>query len=706
MFKRVKTILWVATVVLVSSMWTLPVTAGQKEETTATKQPVELEELVVTATRAERAVDMTSQPITIINKEAIETRNAVSVLELLDDVPGISISRSGPTGGQISIRGFNSNDAHSPLFIDGDRFHGRTTLEYMLIDPDRIERIEVIRGPASAMYGTDAMAGMVNVITRKAQGDVNQSFRLQPRLRSLDYSSASNLRSGTIELEGVGNGLDMLLGVSGKKTDDYRSPKGDIPNSDMESYAADLRIGYTLAPGHRVEMTGKYMDVEQGQAGGIGGAPGYPYRLRRQDPLTEKMLKLHYEGLNKALGIEHIEASLFVRRLYTELSTELLARKGNVTKARNYVDGPTYIGGKLFGVRPWWGKNTLTAGLDWYHEHRNALEQESVTYNAQGQLISSKPKAVSSPWELQKNIGLFMHNDWDPSEKWTVSVSGRLDVFITSADVKDSYTGEDETKDYPVTGGIGLIYRPIPIIHFTGNVNTSYKIPTPFAKCSTGIGYEPNPDLDPEKGITYEVGMRLRLPQIKANLTAFQSDYDDLIINRYVNSTIYPGTQASQAQNVGKARTRGVELDVVWSVNNRWKAFMNAAYLHGTDLTNDKPLSYIAPLNGLVGVRYVPDSKAFYIEATNRWSTQKHRIDDAQERRTGGYSVLSLYAGYSLQKLLPSFPDMQLHLAFENILDKAYRNPTTVEDIAYARSITNPLLEPGRSISVSLKSSF
>jgi hemoglobin/transferrin/lactoferrin receptor protein len=680
----------------------------KKEEV---KRQIQLEAMQVTATRTERAIDLTPRSVTLIDKEKIESRNAASALELLDEVPGISFSRAGPLGGQLSIRGFNSNDAKSPLFIDGDRFRGRNTLEYLLLDPTRIERIEIIRGPAAAMYGTDAMGGLINVITRKAEGDVSGPFELIPRLRALNYSSVSNLRGGRLELQGLGNGFDMLLGLAGKKADDYESPEGDIKNSDMETWSADLRLGYTPTQGHRIELSAKYADVEQGQAGGIYGAPGYPYTVRRQEPMKEKMLKLHYEGRNNALGLEHIGASLYARHLYTHMIIEKRPAadpSSGLTRTDSYVDGPLITGGKLFGVRPWGHGHTLTLGVDFLYEDRSGSEKEVTKYDAAGNQTSHSPRTKGGPDSAQTNMGLFAHNDWDPSEQWTVSVGGRVDYFrtTTETDLLPDYEGSTETTDYPVTGSLGIIYRPIPIIHLTANASTTYRAPATYEKFGISPGFDPNPDLKPEKGVTYEVGARLRLPRVTANLTAFHSDYEDLIVRTTIDSTVYPGTRATQRQNVGEACMKGLELDAAWFVNSHWKTFMNAAYLHGTDTNTDTPLAYIAPLNGLVGVRYTPDSKDFYIEATDKWSTKKDHIDENKERETDAYNILNLYAGFDIRKLSSSLPDMELRLAVENILDKAYSNPTTTEDITFDRSITNPLLEPGRCISISLTSRF
>ena len=680
----------------------------EKKETSE-EDVFSLDEIVVTTTRTERAIDLIPKPVSVLNRETIESRNTASVLELLDEVPGVSISRGGPIGGQVNIRGFNSNDSRSPLFIDGDRFRGRNTLEYMVLDPSRIKRIEIIRGPAAAMYGTDAMAGLINVITRKATGDVNGPFTLSPRIRSLMYSSESNLRSGSFELGGAGNGFDMLIGLSGNKAEDYQSPEGEVPNSDLTSWSIDLNLGYSPGQDQRIELSAKYTDVTQGHAGGIYTVPGYPYTVRREDPMTEKMVKLHYEG-DHVLNLDHLEASLYVRRLYTHMIVDKRPKadpSSSLTRVNLYVDRPIITGGKLFGVYPLGRYNSVTIGSDFYFENSDGSEQTVTKYDGQGNEIAYTPRKKTGIDASQDNIGLFIHDDWDPSEKWTVSAGGRLDYFRSAAeDTVPNYEGSTNTTDYPVTGSLGVIYRPFSILQFTMNSSTTYRAPTSTERFEMSSGFEPNPGLNPEKGITHEVGVRLRLSQASANLTAFLSDYKDLIVRKSVDSTIYPGTTATQRQNVGKARIKGFELDASWRINDRWKTFINASYLRGTDTQTDTPLPYIAPFNGLVGARYTPYSRIYYIEATSKWAARKSRIDEAQERETDAYAVLNLYGGVDLKKLSSSLPDMEMRLAFENILDKAYRNPTTTEDITYDRSVTNPLFEPGRRFSVSLTSKF
>lgn len=676
-----------------------------------------MEEVVVTATRSERELDLTSRSVSVVTAEEIEKRNARSAQELLEEVPGVSLSRAGGLVGQIVLRGFNSNDPRAVLFIDGDRFRGRNTLEYTLLDPNQIERIEVLRGPASALYGSDALAGVVNIITRRAHGEVEGPFRLTPRLRALNYHSANDLYGGRVELQGVGRGFDMLLGVNGRRADDYESPRGRIPNSDLETFSGDLRLGYRLRPGHRIELTTKYAEVGAGDAGGISGAPGDPLLRVRREPIRERFIKLGYAGKDPGLGLDQIEASLYVRELYTVIPSENRTQPNRLVELENIVDGPVVLGGKLFGVLPW-GRSLLTVGTDFFHEIRKGTEQSTriTNFNPDGSVagVVVRPRSQTGPDAEQTDIGLFVHNDWDPSERWTVSLGGRVDYIRSATEtdplpdeaLREAFERGKENREMPVTGSLGLIYRPLKIFHVTANVGKAFRAPATFESFGAtrfGTGFlVPNPDLESEEGITYEAGTRLRLTRLHANLTGFYSDYSNLIVRRPVT---FQGLPSSQRQNVGEAEIYGLELDATWLFAERWEAFMNAAHLRGTDTVLNNPLPYIPPINGLVGVRYRA-ARGYYIEGTGKWSLKKDRIDPALERETAGFAVLNLYAGAELWRIFSSLPEMRLTVGLENVLNQTYRQPATVEDVRFPRSNTNPLVEPGRAVSVSLTSRF
>jgi hemoglobin/transferrin/lactoferrin receptor protein len=697
-------------------------TLAQESQATQQVETIDLPEVhvigAVTATRTNRNLDQISKAVTVLTQEHIESRNSRSVQELLEEVPGVSLSRAGGLGGQIVMRGFNSNVPRLLMLVDGDRFRGRNTLEYNVFDPNQIERIEVIRGPSSTMYGPDAMVGVVNIITRRAMGDSSGPFRLAPRIRALDYHSVNQLRGTRGEVEVLGPGVDGLVGMSWRQADDYHSPLGRIQNSAFEQFQADLRVGYSPFAGHRIEMIGKFADVESGRAGGIGGAPGVPLVRQREDPLRESFGKLAYQGRLEALGLDRVEVSVYGRQLHSRLATDNRTQANRMIQSSNFVVGPTVIGGKAFGVKPW-SQGALTVGIDWFRESRKGALAESVTtnMNASGTVtnVTTSPLAQTAPDATQTDLGLFVHHDWDPSPKLTVSTGGRLDYIRTTSntspvlapELSAAYERGKDSTELPLTGAIGLIYRPWDIVHFTANVGKAFRTPSTiesFGSSRQGAGFNiPNPDLKSEEGVTYEVGTRLRLPNVTANLTVFRSDYTNFIIRQPIT---FQGLPSFQNQNAGAARMQGVELDAVWAIAPRWEVLTNAAYLHGTNPDTDTPLSYVPPFNGLLGMRYAMPEVGAYVEATGKWSIRKDRIDAAHERETAGYVVLNLYAGIDLWKVSSVFPEMRLRLALENILNQSFRQSTTVEDIRFPGSNTNPLVEPGRVFSIALTSRF
>jgi hemoglobin/transferrin/lactoferrin receptor protein len=272
--------------------------------------------------------------------------------------------------------------------------------------------------------------------------------------------------------------------------------------------------------------------------------------------------------------------------------------------------------------------------------------------------------------------------------------------------LQQAYDSDNENTDTPVTGSLGAIYRPWKSLHFTANVGKAFRAPGTFESFGSsrqGAGFlVPNPALQSEQALVYEIGARVRLPKLNANLTVFDNDYTNLIVTRPV---VFLGTNSTQRQNVGAARMRGVEVDAAWKFADRWQTSMNAAWLRGTDQVTNRPLPYIPPLNGQFALRYNGPT-GYYVEGVAKWSVRKTRINPTQERETAGFAVLNLYAGADLRKLSPGLPKMRLIVGIENVFNKTYRQPTTVENINFARSNTNPLLEPGRALSISLNSTF
>ncbi|HJW95906.1 MAG TPA: TonB-dependent receptor, partial [Thermoanaerobaculia bacterium] len=486
--------------------------AQDKKDETSPPAPVK-EEITVTGTRFERPIDLTPQSISVLPSEEIHTRPMWNVQSLLEDVPGVSFSRTGAVDGQVVIRGFSSGDSRQVLFIDGDRFRGRVSLEYSFLDPNEIDRLEIIRGPAAALYGADAMNGVVNAITHRATGDpLQKGFSLRPRLYALGVSSTNRLGAARLELEGVGNGFDMLIGGNYRTAGNYDSPRGEIPNSDFTIRSLNARIGYSPTATRRFEVIGKLANVETGRA----NAPGAPLVITRNDPLKEQSLRLAYTESQVSSWIQDVEASLYVRDMNTIIrSRTATAANGNVEFRDTWVIGPTVSGGKLL-ARSVLGKSLLSYGIDLYNENVPPFEDEVRVVNKAGAPVSFSPRADRIRAVVQTDAGAFGHYDWDPSTQLTVSLGGRYDAVRTNIDSKPALDESPQlsaafarsltANDHALTGSAGVIFRPVSALHFVGNISTAFRTPTTFDKSGSGVvgalNTLPNADLKPESSKT------------------------------------------------------------------------------------------------------------------------------------------------------------------------------------------------------------
>lgn len=657
-----------------------------------------------------------TQSVSVVDRQEIDRLNTLSTLDLLARTPGVSVNRAGGIAGTIFLRGLNSNDMRSPLFIDGDRFRGRNTLQYMLISPSEIERVEVIRGPASSMYGSDGLSGLVNIVTRRPKGNLDQPFTISGGEAGLTYQSNGNGLQGDIAIEGAGSGFDTRLYITRRHANDYDSANGLVPNSDFDTEGAGLVVGFMPDATQRIEASVRYASAKEGAAGTV---PVYPISISRRDPNQVKQARLAYTGSFANQLFSRVEGSFYVNEFDTEATVHNQANPLRVVDTRSKVIGPMVFGGRAAGVIPW-GQTETTIGTDFIRERRPGTESRSTTTvrNAVGAITSviDTPNGKTGPDQYQTNLGAFINTDWNPSSAWTVTAAGRFDYVnsdvglspLPSANLLPAFRAAQDSSETATTGSLGVVFRPAQMLELVGSAGTSFRMPWTnemFSSGYTGTSYTiPNPGLKPERGVNVETGFRLKFPDATLAVTAFQSKFRDFLQN--VTST-YQGLPATQRQNVGRATIKGLEAEWRWQLDRRVNVFGNATYLHATDTTANTPLPSIAPFGGRVGVQYVGPAQAYAITGEWQWAKGKSRINAAQEYPSGGYGAFNVFAELQLNRLgLPQVGNTQLVLGVTNLFDKAYRGAATSSNRSYALSDLNPLLEPGRSVNLSLRTRF
>ncbi|QAY94788.1 TonB-dependent receptor [Methylovirgula ligni] len=664
-----------------------------------------------------KSLRQVTQNVSVVDRQQLELTNPPTLLDALGQVPGVEISRTGGLGGQIYLRGFSTNNWRVPLFVDGDRLQGRNTLQLAYFQPDEIEQIDVIRGPASVLYGSDAMGGLINVIMRHPTADPDGPFRFAGGGVSFGFGSNGTALSNYQWVEAAGLGFNIRSSIGEQKSNSYETPNGLARNSDYRDLDAGLTIEYTPVANQHLSGTFHESIETDGRAGGVGGAPGYPYLQVRQSPNDLMMGRVDYSGDFAEGPFSHIEASGYIDYFDTHVLTLNTSSATKIVNSNSHVIGPETVGGRVLGVvvplsGPGWGRLDLKVGADSFREYRPGSTLYSATETLATGAIKISPEAQNVPNSQQLNVGVFGLAEWTPIAPLTFSAGQRVDYFDTSSATSPlaspallpAYESANNSRVAP-TESIGAVVRLLPVFDLIGDIQTSFHEPTDTELFSSTASTIPNPYLKPETGLTYEGGFRFHTGDATLTATAYHSVYQNLILTVPVT---YDGLNTyTQQQNAGDAQIDGIEIEERWQATPSINLFANITAIRGTNTTTGVPLPYISPLRGRTGIQYAPPDSGYSVEGVVNWAAAKTRIDPSQELSTSGYAVANLYATLQLGKLVsPALGDTRLSLGVENIFDTAYADAATFANVAYDRSVTNPLLEPGRNFTVKVTHTF
>lgn len=289
---------------------------------------------------------MPTKSVSLIGEKQLLQSSSGSggIQSILENVPGITYARTSGLGGNINMRGQNTRNSSSIIAIDGVRVSGRSELEFDMIDPLALQSIEIIRGAASSMYGSNAMNGVINFKTRRYMGDVGVPFKMQAKIRGLEYTSVNNGFGGRAEVLGGGDGWDILVGLTRRNAKDFRTPSGVAKESKYRSLGTDFNVGYTKDD-IRYYVSGKYHKLNNHEVSGLFSRPGSSYGFTMsEDPLVESYLKIGLEAydLRKAFA-DKLDWYSYWRRYNTDIYT----RQPNGEDHHRKVYNNNYIGGRL-----------------------------------------------------------------------------------------------------------------------------------------------------------------------------------------------------------------------------------------------------------------------------------------------------------------------------------------------------------------------
>jgi hemoglobin/transferrin/lactoferrin receptor protein len=676
-----------------------------------------LEEIVVTATRTSTKLEKLPMNIDVVGKRQIVEDQPLTPVEALQYVPGITRQSDGGLASTPIIRGLSRERA--PILIDGNPFVGGRIRSYTLVDPFQIDRIEVIKGPASAFWGSDAVSGLVNVVTRKAENGFGKKMKIGGSLYG-GYQSVADFYRGRVELEGRGNGFDFLIGGGLRNAGNTMTPEGEIENSQFESTNVDFNIGYSWAANHRIEISGKYFKNENvGFPGGLG-APGPPRVTRRFDPDTQTGINLAYDGTDISDKIESIGARVFFKKqnLHIDQITRIpFAMTTDVNRQIHVmldVDVP-FMGGRFWTTLKQKGSARLTLGVDYLREHRIGTHRDLniQIFNPAGERVNEidMPYTQIQPDSYSNSLGVFAIEELHLGDKLDLLFAARFDNVSTRIEREPfgippiaSIYNDDNTSDNDIalTGSVGLKYRATDALSFTANVANSFRGTDLFSKyhfTAVGEGFlVPNPNLDPERGVFYELGTKYQTDGLSLEANFFQNYLNNLFVQADIAFNDAPSVQF---QNVGEATLTGFEWDARAKIGTLSSVFFSGALISGTNNITDNPLPSIPATQMWTGIHYRDKNNKFYVQPELLLVLDQN--DPApNEIESPGYAIFNIKAGLNLHNLSDNIPHAKLVFSITNVGDELYRSHVS----RGAPGNQNVFMEPGRSFNVGFVTRF
>ncbi len=664
--------------------------------------PYIVEETVTTARGRETTRSEIPGSVEVVTAEELREMNPVSLSEALSRKPGIAVSSEMPWSSRTVIRGMTKDQV--VVLMDGARVVTATALpaQFGMVSSADIERVEVLKGPLSVLYGSGSTGGVVNVITKRGQfsPEANVGFTINP-----GYESAANGLSLYERAHFSNSRFYISLSQSNRKYTDYRTAGNErIRNSQFQDRQTQVAAGVRVSQRHTFEARFQNFSVIDV---GIPGGSAFPPNAIASYPTTgRKLYDAAWTWRPAARWIEESKLSAYYqpidRNAYIlpNSPTTWQAHPTDATKKIGVtaVSIDTGAEHRVSGLR-WqnvmrFGNHNVVAGLEGWEKHmiadRSRIVRRQIVNSETGDPIGDPVdmtiRDTPTPDSRQRPMGVFAEDTFSAGERLKITLGGRFDCIHTEngrtfmtyepkSDVLlwDSY--DDDDNSWSVVAG--AVYNVTDTVDLNLTLARSFRSPTIeerylYADLG-GVLTVGDPEIDPEKGAFAEAGVTAQLGSARLNAQAFVNNITDMVV-KMPGGDLKGRPVDYQYANAGEARLWGFETGVDWAPAPRLMLTADIAYIRGTDEKAGTDLPSIPPLNGNLGAR-LNMGRGYWVESLVTMTGRQDKVAPG-ERETPGYGLLTISAGKSLVRT--GAVTHGIAVGVRNVLDKHYRDHLTV----------------------------
>jgi outer membrane receptor protein involved in Fe transport len=577
------------------------------------------ERVVVAATRSEQDPFEVPRAITAVGRARIEARSPLSLLDAVDDQVGVWVEKRTTTTSDPVVRGLSGGNLLALVGQNtlstfwgeggfaGDDMYGK-------VDPDSVERIEIVRGPSSVLYGSNALGGVINFVLRDAPLDFTaRGWEMGGRLKAGAASAADEFRSRA-EIFGASPTVRYLLGLSRRDAGDLRAG-GDVGTQDPTS-GEELNLDASLQ-WRTSEHSFVNVKVQNVHRENI-------HRFYRPTQDNENYRKAVAAGFEQELQGQFL--ALYKVDFYYQDKEDRrrFFESGNLGIAK----WETYSADVRAVARPT-SDHELIGGIAWHRDYGESPDDEQFTIiTPDGS--RTKP-APDSTWD---SVGLYLHDRWSIGERWLVTMGVRYDWFRFDADPDEFYQAgigdptldEFTSEEEALVGGLGVMYVLRPGWRAYADYARGFRMfPPNFGVRQLGFGVlVPNQLLDPVTADNVELGAKWRRTAGEGSVALYYTDFHDfqnVVESRFLGQDWYDingdgirqaQEKVFQVQGSGDAYVYGIEIESSLKLSRLmpslfgpgWNLYLGFMWNYGNDETNDVPFRHTHPARGLFRLRW------------------------------------------------------------------------------------------------------
>lgn len=656
-----------------------------------------LDTIQVTATKRPESSLEVAAATTIVTRAELGEAAMQTPMDALHGEVGTFVQQTTPGQGVVIVRGLKGSEVLH--LVDGFRlnnaiFRNSPNQYIALVDGQSLDRIEVVRGPSSTLYGGDAMGGVVQMLTPALRYS-DAGWHWSGGLRAIAASADDSL-IGRAEVAGGGQRVAFSLGATSQEVNDLRVGGGDErPQSGFTARSGDFKVGARPVDGHEFVLSVQY--AEQPRTPRHDAlVPGFGQTNPENamfffEPQQRRFAQLLWRIDAANALFDSGELRVGRQTIVDDRRTRAFGTP-NLEIERNRDTTTGFVGqfGKQIGER-----HHLSYGVEVY---RDTVDSSRTRTNINTGATSVRaPRFPDGSW--MKSVALYVADDWRVG-RFDLNAGlrySRFDVKIPeSVDVPGVRLDPDD-----LTGNIGLSIELAEPLHFVVNLGRGFRAPNIFDLGIFGVRpgnrySEPNPNLTPESVISFDAGLKYGGERVSGELIAFRSRYRDKITS-VLTGEVRDGALVVQNRNITQQDLWGVEAGARYRLPDPdVELYATATYTRGDERSEglEFPADRIPPLYGKLGARWKPNER-LGLEAYGYYATEQTRLSprDAVDPRinpngTGGWATLNLRADWRI------FDGLGVAVRAENLADKRYREHGSGLD------------EPGRNFIVTLDYRF